>query len=266
MIRNKRITLIIPCKNEGTALRTLLGTVPAFVDEVLVIDNGSTDNTVAVGRSLGAKVISEKRHDAKGIGYGFAHQTGILQASGDIIVTMDGDGTYPMDAIRPAVTQLLQKKLDLLSCTRYPLVQKTAVSPIRQLGVRILNLEVSLLFGYPMHDILTGMWVGSTSALRELQLVEGGWNLSPEIKLKAISNPTFAFGEFHILHKHRGGGVSKQAIWITGFDHLFYILRFALQFHLQKAWQGIQGLSKGIRDLSRRIKTATMMMTAKLAE
>jgi hypothetical protein len=77
-----------------------------------------------------------------------------------------------------------------------------------------------------MQDILSGMWIVRKSVAKKMQLRSGGWNLSPEIKLIALMNPTISFGEYHINHHYRSGGVSKQIIWKTGFEHLFYI------FHL----------------------------------
>jgi len=71
-----------------------LSKVPKFVDEVIVISNNSTDDTVEEANKLGVRVLEDNRA-IKGIGYGFAHITGINAASSDIIVGADGDGTYP---------------------------------------------------------------------------------------------------------------------------------------------------------------------------
>lgn len=222
MLQNKSITLVVPCKNEADSLPSLLASIPSFVDEVIVVDNNSSDATARVARSLGARVFTEKR-TASGIGYGYAHMTGIAKAKGDIIVTMDGDGSYPVSALQPAIKHLLAQKLDFVSCNRFPLTDTSAISWIRQLGVWVLNAEVRILYSYPMQDILSGMWVVRRETARQLPLRCGGWNLSPEIKLAALMIPTVAFSEFHIDHEHRTGGASKQIIWKTGFGHLVYI-------------------------------------------
>lgn len=226
MINGNIISLVIPCKNEASSLPKLLKRIPSSIDEVLIIDNNSSDNTKRVAEKLGATVIVEKRTDNHGIGYGYAHQTGITAAKGSIIVTMDGDGTYPVEQIEEVVSFMLKNKFDFVSCSRFPLIHGKAISWIRKVGVAVLNAEVRVVHGHPIKDILSGMWAVKKSAAAKLAVTEGGWNLSPEIKLRAIAHKKVKFAEFHIDHKYRTSGASKQQIWRTGFEHLLYILKF----------------------------------------
>lgn len=222
MYRQHTISLVIPCRNEEKALEKMLKKVPHWIDEVIVVDNNSTDKTREVAKKYGAQVILEKRH-LGGIGYGYAHQRGLKAAKGQIVVTLDGDNTYPISDIKAALNYLLKNQLDIVSCNRYPLKNQQAVSKIRQFGVWILNQQVRWLYRFPMKDILSGMWLIRRSAAKELKLSEGGWNLSPEIKLAALMSPALSFDEFHITHEYRFDGDSKQNIWKTGFEHLWYI-------------------------------------------
>lgn len=224
MLSKKKISLIIPCKNEEAAIYSMLNKVPSYIDEVIVIDNNSSDNTTTVAKKQGAKVIIEKRN-VDGIGYGYAHQTGMKHATGDIIIAMDGDDTYPIQAIKKIVVYMEKSKSDFVSCSRFPLSTQTAISPIRQLGITILNLEVGLLYGFPIRDILSGMWAMTKETAKKLDVKSGGWDFSPEIKLEAIATPNIHFSEYHIYHAERLNGMSKQQIWKTGFDHLMYILK-----------------------------------------
>lgn len=241
MIYGKTISLVIPCKNEARSLPKLLKRVPSFVDEVIIVDNNSSDTTVSVAKNLGCKVRSEKRTDQSGIGYGFAHQTGLKIASGDIVVTMDGDGTYPIEQIREVLKFMTKNQLDFVSCNRFPLLNSEAVSAVRKLGVLILNTQVSLLFSHPIKDILSGMWAVNRGVAKKLQLQEGGWNLSPEIKLKALLHKEIAFSEYHIMHHYRSHGDSKQQIWKTGFEHLRYIAFFRAILFLKELKQKSKG-------------------------
>lgn len=224
MINGKTITLVVPCRNEEKIIRRFIGKIPEYVDEILVVDNNSNDNTAVVARKSGARVIIEKR-TKNGIGYGYALTTGIARATGDYIVAMDGDDTYPVKSIKRIVTKMLNENLDFVSCNRLPLKNPKAITSVRQLGINILNLETWLLYGYKIRDILTGMWVVRSNSIESMKFVEGGWNLSPEIKIEALTNPSLRFGEYHINHFERTGNISKQVIWKTGFEHLLYILK-----------------------------------------
>lgn len=224
MIHNNKISLIIPCKNEEAALFSMLSNMPSYVDEVIVVDNNSTDNTAKVAKFFGAKVLLEDRHIG-GVGYGYAHQRGMKEAKGDIIIAMDGDNTYPLDAISEIVAYMDRSHADFVSCARFPLSNPHAISPLRQFGVWVLNTQVALLYGYRVKDILSGMWAMKKDCVKKLNATDGEWNFSPEIKLAAIKNPDIHFTEFHISHAVRLNGMSKQNLFKTGFNHLFYILK-----------------------------------------
>lgn len=224
MIGNKTISAIIPCKNEGEIIASVIKRMPSCVDEIIVVDNNSTDNTVSVAKQEGAIVLREKR-TSNGIGYGFALQAGLQYARGNYLVALDGDDTYPASEIPKIIKFMEKNNFDFVSCNRLPLKHKKAISKIRQLGIKILNLEVLFLYGYPIKDILTGMWVVKRETVKKLDLKEGGWNLSPEVKLAAINHPEIKFAQYHIPHFCRNGNLSKQKIWKTGWEHLVYILK-----------------------------------------
>lgn len=230
-IKPYSVTLILPCKNEEKALITVLASCPK-VDEIIVVDNKSTDKTAKIAKKLGAKVLYEVQEE-NGIGYGFALARGIKEASGDIIVCMDGDGSYPVEEIPILVKQLVLKKIDFISCNRLPFKNQKDRSTIRMMGVRILNLFIYLLFGFKIKDSLTGMWIFHKETINNLVLVEGGWNFSLEIKLNAITNPAIKFAEFGIFYRDRVLDSSKQNLFRTGIIHLLYL--FKKRFQSQKA-------------------------------
>lgn len=221
MYRNKKISLCLPCRNEADHLPEVIKRVPKIVDEIIVISNNSKDDTVKVAKKL--KVIAlEDNRTIGGIGYGFAHMTGIERATGDIIVGADGDATYPIEDLKIIIDRLLDEKLDFISCNRYPLQAGTKIPFKLQLGVNTLNWEVRLLYGFKINDILSGMWVFNKNAKKHLQLNMGEWNLSPQIKISAAQNPNIKFAE-HSIAQHQRMGESKQAHWKTGFQHLLWI-------------------------------------------
>ncbi len=236
MIANKRITVCLPCRNEGRHLKEVIRRIPKSVDEIIVISNNSSDNTVQIAKKLGVKVLEDNRA-INGIGYGYAHISGIEHATGDIIVGADGDATYPLEEIDTIVSYLIDNKLDFVSCNRYPIHENTHHIPIKlRFGVWILNQEVRLLYGYKIKDILSGMWVFKKSVAKKLNLKMGDWNLSPQIKLNAIQHPNINFDEYSIAQYQRLGTTHQQH-FKTGVSHLLWIAKNRLyQINRNKNW------------------------------
>lgn len=222
MHRDRRISVCFPCRNEAANLAEVIGRLPALVDEVIVVSNRSTDDTVAVAQSLGVKVVEDDRAIG-GIGYGFAHMTAIELSTGDLVVGVDADGTYPVEQLADALDHLIDAELDFVSCNRFPIREGTSIPPKLRLGVWLLNTEVRLLYRLRINDILSGMWVLRREAIPRLGLSVGDWNLSPQIKLNAFTDDEIAAGEFGIV-QHQRLGTSHQRYFRTGTSHAWWIL------------------------------------------
>ncbi|WP_248580200.1 glycosyltransferase family 2 protein [Nocardioides sp. InS609-2] len=106
--------LILPCRDEGPALRALLPRVPAGFS-VIVVDNGSSDDTAEVARELGALVVTESRP-----GYGAAVHAGLLAATADYVAFMDGDGSFDPDELVPMVADVAEGRADIAVGRRRP--------------------------------------------------------------------------------------------------------------------------------------------------
>src|SRR5438876_8412400 len=141
MYKNFRITVVIPCLNEEQGIQKVLHDLPPFVDEVIVVDNGSTDHTAAIAREMGAQVVSELHR-----GYGRAYMSGFSRATGDIIVTLDGDHSYPVDALSYLLEAFLHCGVGFLSASRFPMLTGAAMSFKHKIGNRVLSLIMSVLF------------------------------------------------------------------------------------------------------------------------
>src|SRR5947208_3636110 len=134
MYKNLRITAVIPCLNEEIGISEVLREVPLFVDEVIVVDNGSTDRTAVIARDMGAHVISELHR-----GYGKAYKSGFSRATGDIIVTLDGDHSYPVDALSYLLQAFMHCRAGLRAAVRFPMLTDSAMSSKHKAGNRILS-------------------------------------------------------------------------------------------------------------------------------
>jgi len=223
MHRGKTIGVVIPCYNEEEGIRFVLGSLPEIVDEVIVVDNNCTDRTPEVARSLGAKVVQERKP-----GYGAAYKRGLAEATADIVVTMDGDGTYPADAIPALVDSLLDENLDFVSACRFPLSDSRAMSFTNRLGNFILTLGTRVLFLRPIRDSQSGMWVFRRSILPKLRLQSDGMAFSEEIKIEAMRHPEVRFAEKHIEYGDRIGTIKLQK-WRDGFANLLFLLKLRLR-------------------------------------
>jgi glycosyltransferase involved in cell wall biosynthesis len=201
------ITLVIPCYNEANGIAQVIKDIPGYVDEILVVDNNSKDDTAKVAAEAGARVVTEMQQ-----GYGCAHRTGFNAAAMDVIVTMDGDGSYPADQIGMAVEALQREQLDFISCARFPLKNREAMSSRNQFGNQVLNVWFGALYGKFLKDSQSGMWCFRRRILPLIHLEGTSWEFSSEVKIEGCTNRYLKFKEIHIDF-HPRIGVSHFHGW-----------------------------------------------------
>lgn len=216
MIDDKKISLVIPCYNEEIGLAEILKNDLSFIDEVLVVDNNSTDNTAVIALENNCKLFKEKQK-----GYGAAYKTGLANAAGDIIVTMDGDNTYPTTEIERLVKALLEKKLDFISASRLDNGRPSSMGLVNYLGNKILTITTRLLYFRKIKDSQSGMWILRREVLEKIKPKSNGMAFSQEIKIEAIKNG-LNFAELDIPYNERLGEV-KLNKWKDGFVNLFFL-------------------------------------------
>ena len=219
MHRGHTVSVVIPCYNEEHGIRVTLADMPDLVDEIIVVDNNCTDRTAEVAADMGAMVVSEQKP-----GYGAAYKAGFLAATGDIIVTMDGDATYPRAFIPVLLDVLIDEELDFISCDRTGHKAEDANSRVRVLGNFILNLAMFALYFVWLKDSQSGMWVFRRSILPQLELTSDGMPFSEELKIEAFSRKNLKARELPIYYKARIGE-SKLNLWRDGFANLFFLFR-----------------------------------------
>jgi len=219
MYKERRITVVIPCLNEERGIGEVLSRIPSFVDEMIVVDNDSTDRTAEVARAHGAHVIREKVR-----GYGRAYKTGLIHAQGDIIVTLDGDHSYPVDALSYLLEAFLHFNVGFLSASRFPLENRKAMSFKHWVGNKILSLAMSILYFRWVRDSQSGMWVFTRASLASMDLRSDGMAFSEEIKIEAIIRKEIGFKEIYIDYSNRMGEVKLQP-WRDGVRNLLFLFR-----------------------------------------
>ena len=219
MYKDRKVTVVIPCLNEEEGIRKVLNDLPKFVDEVIVVDNDSTDRTAAVARELGAIVVDEMNR-----GYGSSYKRGFAHATGDIIVTLDGDHSYPVDALSYLLEAFLHSGVGFLSTSRFPVLNPEAMGWKNMVGNRILSWTMSVLYLRWVSDSQSGMWVFRRDILDRMKLTSDGMAFSEEIKIEAIRNRDIGFREIFINYSQRVGEIKLQ-LWRDGVRNLWFLFR-----------------------------------------
>ena len=191
-----------------------------FDCEVIVVDGCSTDGTRERARELGARVILEPRR-----GYGRAYKTGFDAAEGDIIVTFDGDFTYPVSLVPRLVEDMVKNGVEFITTNRLDALEPGAMSFLRKFGNYVLSLWVRLLFSVRLRDSQSGMWVIKKDALNRILPDSDEMAFSEEIKIKAFKSCKCA--EIPITYRKRVGKskITAAQDGIRNFLHLLQ-LRF----------------------------------------
>lgn len=221
MLQKEKISVIIPCFNEEEGIKNVLGKMPDYIDEVIVVDNNSTDNTSFVAKKSKAIIVFEREK-----GYGAAIKAGLKKAKGDILVVLDGDDTYPPECIKDLVKYLQKNNLNFVSANRFDKKYASSMPGLNFLGNTILTYAFKLLFSYHIQDSQSGMFCLKKSLLPQLHLQSTGMSFSEEIKLAAIQYNQKKFAEYPIpYHDHHRVGKKKLHLWRDGLDNLVFLMK-----------------------------------------
>jgi hypothetical protein len=140
-----------------------------------------------------------------------------------MVITLDGDGSYPPEEIPRLVDTLIASRWDFLSACRFPLSDAGAMDITNRIGNSILTAATGLLFLRPLRDSQSGMWVFRRALLARLRLTSNGMAFSEEIKLEALLKGV-PFGEAHIPYGERTG-VVKLRKWRDGASNILFLFR-----------------------------------------
>jgi hypothetical protein len=164
--------------------------------EIIVVDDGSGDETGAVAASNGARVI---RHETN-LGKGAAMASGVEAAAGDYLVFMDADATYPASAIPTIVSMLAE--YDIVRGERPP--DSPHIPAMNRLGNRVFNRLLASFHEIEGRDVMSGLYGMSRDAFRTLRLESAGFDIEVEIGVKAKQRG-LTLGTFDIDYQPRVG-------------------------------------------------------------
>ena len=174
-----RTTVVLPAYNEGAALPHVLAELGEYLDpsyEVLVVDDGSTDDTADVAERYPVRLVQHGSNRGKGV----AIRTGISEAHGDNVVIMDADATYPVPAIKEMVDLL--EDHDLVRGIRE---SEDSMPAVNRVGNWIFNKLLAISHGLEGTDHLSGLYAIRRSAAVRLGTEARGFDIETEIGIKA---------------------------------------------------------------------------------
>lgn len=227
----KAVSIVIPCLNEARTLplvlariATLRATAFAHVDvEVIVSDNGSTDDSVRIAEEHGARVVQCPVR-----GYGAALQYGIMHASHDVVCFADADGTYDF-LETPVLVAELEKGYDLVLGSRLRGTIHPGAMPLSHqlVGTPVLTWCINMLYGRKgarISDCNSGFRCFRKSAFLTWRVTSPGMEFASEMLVKALKAGA-AIAEVPIsLHVDQRGRPPHLKKWRDGMRHLLHIL------------------------------------------
>lgn len=226
MYKDHTITLVLPCLNEEAGLAAMLPRVPGVVDEVIVVDNNSTDASAQVAARHGARVVHEPRP-----GYGAAYRAGFAAVPSGIIVTMDADDTYPLHALPEIAARLVDFDLDFITVRRMHVNWERSAELITKfIGKKIIDFTASLLFMRLIHDTQSGMWCFRREILDTLNITGNGMAMSEEIKLEAFARKDIRAVEIPVKYQyHKRLGRVKLNMFRDGLFNWLFLFKKRLE-------------------------------------
>ena len=215
----RSVSLVIPAKDEAQNVAWVLRRLPAGVDEVILVDGHSTDDTVEVARAVYQGIIVVEEQSP---GKGAAMRTGMEMATGDVIVLIDADGSMDPRELYRYVEAAID--CDLVKGSRFMgRGGSEDISAVRQLGNRLLLGLVNVLYGARLTDLCYGYCAVRRSALPALGLRSDGFEIETEMAVRALRAglrisevPSFEaprrYGESHLRTMRDGWRVLRTLL------------------------------------------------------
>jgi len=173
----------MPAYNEGKYIGSLVVQVKQYVDQVIIVDDGSTDQTSKVAELAGATVV---RHE-KNRGYGSAIRNLLAEAkkrNADILVILDADSQHNPDEI-PSLIKAISEGFDVVIGSRE--MQRNVIAPYRRMGQKVLRRLTYIASRKKLSDTESGFRAYSSKAMTTLELKEKGMAVSSEIVSEATA-------------------------------------------------------------------------------
>ena len=239
------ISIIIPLYNEEKTIKNIINRIPDyFKHEILIVDDGSKDNSVSEVLKVKNKNISLIRH-IKNKGYGAAILTGIKNAKGDIIITMDSDGQHNPEEIPILIQPIIDNSSDIVVGSRYKGKSNYRVPLHTRAGEYVVNRSLWYLFHQKVGNNQSGFRAFNKNSLELFKdVIFSKFGLCTEILFKGAFN-RFKIVEVPISVNERKHGVSYNKVIevfksISTIILLYFLKKIGIGSIIPKRiWEGI---------------------------
>ncbi|GKS62237.1 MAG: glycosyltransferase [Candidatus Nitrosocosmicus sp.] len=207
---DKSIAIIIPTLNEAPTIGELIDNIHSLnlspKPLILIVDGGSIDNTVEICEKKNTKIIFQRRK-----GKGSAIREAVDQIGEDIIIFIDGDGTYSIPEIELLLEPLLEDKADMVVGSRIhgdSKKEKGSISGFNALGNKLFNRTINFAMKSRITDSLSGYRALYTTTFKELILFSDSFEIEVEMTVEALAKG-FRILEVPISYGVRKGSQTK---------------------------------------------------------
>lgn len=225
---NPLISVIIPSYNEGKTIIKILEKI-AVIDldkNIIVVDDGSSDNTWELLNSFSKKTslnLKLIRHQ-KNLGKGAAIQTGLKQATGEIIIIQDADLEYDPSDYQKLIAPILSNQAEVVYGSRN-MGQGRSGKMIYKWGGIIITIVADLLYGLKLTDEATGYKIFKKGILESLKLESTGFEFCPEVTAK-IARKGYRLVELPILYNPRSHQEGKKIKFKDGLIAIWTLIKY----------------------------------------
>ena len=221
-----KISIVIPVYNEEKTVQEMISKVSQipFEKEILVIDDGSTDKTPEVLRSLQGNSLILLRHE-QNKGKGAALRTGFSKVTGDIILIQDADLEYNPEDYPALLQPILEGKADVVYGSRFLGGPHRVLFFWHYAGNRFLTLLSNILSNLNLSDMETGYKVFKKEVLNQIKLKSNRFGFEPEFTIK-IAKKKMRVYEVPISYYGRDYSEGKKITWKDGLAAIYALFRF----------------------------------------